>query len=185
VGQRQDEAFISVAVAKRCFDAALGARVLAFAALKGRPVARVVADLGLIESAAAARIARLARYRIARAEDKVYAEVAARSGFVDRREAAEALVQQRALYGEGRGFIRLAALLRSEKRITPEQDRLLRDRVRAFQSAPKKECANDSCRAVLLATDERCPTCGRKAPAVCEVAFPSGSSASASGVMIA
>jgi hypothetical protein len=172
---KHDEAFISVAVAKRCFDAALGARVLAFAKLKRRPVARVVTDLGLVEATDAARIARLARYRVARAEDKVYAEVAARAGFIDRREAAEALVKQRDLYAEGRGFIRLSALFRSEKRLTPEQDRLLRDRLRAFELAPKKECGNDSCRAVLLASDERCPTCGRKAPAPSTVAQPSGS----------
>ncbi|MEZ0228563.1 MAG: hypothetical protein ACAI25_08045, partial [Planctomycetota bacterium] len=120
-----------------------------------------------------AKIARLARYRVARAEDKVYAEVAARAGFIDRHDAAEALVKQRDLYAEGRGFIRLSALFRTDKRLTPEQDRILRERVRAFEDAPKKECVNDSCRAVLLVEDERCPTCGRAAPV--PVAQPSGS----------
>jgi hypothetical protein len=185
VGSRQDEAFISVAVAKRCFDAALGARVLAFSKLKRRAVARVVADLGLVDPGDAARIARLARYRIARADDKVYAEVAARAGIIDRREAAEALVKQRDLYAAGRGFIRLSALFRSEKRLTPEQDRILRDRLRAFEEAPKKECPNDSCRAMLLVSDERCPTCGRAAPTPRAVAQPSGSDASMSGIKIA
>lgn len=179
MGSRQDDAFISVAIAKRCFDAALGARVLAFSKLKGRPVARVVSDLGLVAPEEATRIARLARYRIARAEDKVYAEVAARAGFIDRREATEALLKQRDLYAEGRGFIRLSALFRTEKRLTPEQDRILRERVRAFELAPKKECPNDSCRAVLLHEDDRCPTCGRAAPAPRAVAQPSGSTVNA------
>lgn len=182
---RQDQAFISVAVAKRCFDASLGQRVLAFAKLKRRPVARVVADLGLVDPGEAARIARLARYRIARAEDKIYAEVAARAGLIDRREASEALVKQRDLYAEGRGFIRLAALFRSEKRLTREQDRVVRDRVRAFESAPKKECPRDECRAVLLMTDEECPTCGSVAPDPPSIAQPSGSDIRASGLLTA
>ncbi len=175
MGTRQDEAFISVAIAKRCFDAALGARVLAFSKAKRRPVARVVSDLGLVAPCDATRMARLARYRVARAEDKIYAEVAARAGFIDRHEAAEALVKQRDLYAEGRGFIRLSALFRTEKRITPDQDRILRDRMYAFEAAAKKECPNDSCRALLLLEDDRCPTCGRAAPLPREVANPSGS----------
>src|SRR5579872_3712527 len=117
--EHQDEAFISIAVAKRRFDAQLGQRLLAFARHKRRPVARVVAELGLVETTDAAQIARLARYRVARAEDKVYAEVAARAGVIDRREAAAILVKQRDLYAAGRGFIRLSALLRTEKQITP------------------------------------------------------------------
>ncbi len=180
---RQDQAFISVAVAKGALEAGLGERVLAFARWKRRPVARVVMDLGLVDANTCARIARLARYRVARAEDKVYAEVAARAGLIERREAAEALVKQRDLYGEGRGFIRLAALFRSEKRLTKEQDRLVRERVRAFEDAPKKECPNDGCRALLLATDEQCPTCGTEAPKA--VAQPSGSDLRASGLLTA
>jgi len=171
--EKQDEAFISIAVAKRRFDAQLGQRLLAFARHKRRPVARVVAELGLVETTDAAQIARLARYRVARAEDKVYAEVAARAGVIDRREAAAVLVRQRDLYADGRGFIRLAALLRSDKRITPETDRMLRSRVRAFEKAPKKECVRETCRALLLVTDEVCPTCGAHAPI--PVANPSGS----------
>jgi hypothetical protein len=170
---RQDEAFITIAVAKSCLEATLGQRILAFARWKHRPVARVVMDLGLIDPNECARIARLARYRVARAEDKVYAEVAARAGLIERREAAEALMKQRDLYAVGRGFIRLRAIFRSEKRLTKEQDRLLRQRARSFETAPKKECPNAACRAVLLATDERCPTCGTEAPKL--VARPSGS----------
>ena len=169
----QDEAFVSIAVAKRRFDARLGERLLAFARHKRRPVARVVTDLGLVETQDAAQIARLARYRVARAEDKVYAEVAARAGVIDRREAATFLVKQRDLYASGRGFIRLSALLRSEKKVTPATDRMLRGRVRAFEKAPKKECVREECRALLLETDETCPTCGAEAPM--PVADPSGS----------
>jgi hypothetical protein len=168
---RNDEAFIEIAVAKRVFDAALGNRVLAFSLAKRKAVARVVADIGLLDAAGSARLARLARYRVARADDKVYAEVAVRACVLDRAEAAEALVRQRDLYARGRGFIRLPALFRAENRLSREQDRFVRRQVLIFEAAPKKACPRQRCRAVLLESDRACPTCGAGA----QVANPSGS----------
>jgi hypothetical protein len=171
---RHDEAFMDIAVSKRVIDAALGNRVLAFALVKRRPVARVVTEIGLLDAPVAARLARLARYRVARAEDKVYAEAAARAGILGRDEAAAALVRQRDLYAAGRGFIRLSALFRAERRISRDQDLFVRKEVRLFEAAPKKACPRKRCRAVLLESDPRCPTCGAIAVGV---ANPSGSSA--------
>ena len=169
---KHDEAYIEIAVAKRVFDAALGKRVLAFALAKRKPVARVVADIGLLDAAGSARLAKLARYRVARADDKVYAEAAVRAFLLDRAEAAEALVRQRDLYAKGRGFIRLSALFRAENRFSREQDRFVRRQVLMFEASPKKACPRRDCRAVLLESDHVCPTCGAGA----KVANPSGSS---------
>jgi hypothetical protein len=94
-------------------------------------------------------------------------------------------VKQRDIYAQGRGFIRIAAIFRSEKRLTKEQERLLRERVRVFEEAPKKECPNGDCRAVLLASDENCPTCGSEAPKAKTKAPPPSSDLRASGLLTA
>ncbi len=158
-----DEAFIAIAVAKRLLNQELGYRLLAFARTKTKPVSQVAVDAGVLDERRAARVARLARYRVARAEDRIYAEVAAREGILGRAQALAGLVRQRELYAKGRGFIRLAALLRADRQISREQDRKIQAAVRVFQRAVKTACPNDDCGAVLLATDERCPTCGWRA----------------------
>lgn len=128
-----DDAFVDVAVAKRLLAERLGDRVLAFAAAKKKPVAEVAVDLGLIAEKQAARVAKLARYRVARAEDRIYSEVAARLGILLRGEARDALVRQRELYEAGRGFIRLSALLRSERRISRDEDHRIQRAMRAVE----------------------------------------------------
>jgi hypothetical protein len=157
-----DEAFIAIAVAKRLLNDELGARLLAFARAKGKSVNEIAVDAGVVGERQAARVTRLARYRVARAEDRIYAEVAAREGILTRTEAAAGLIHQRDLYAAGRGFIRLAALLRAEKQISRDDDRKIQKAVRSFQRARKSTCANAGCGALILQSDVWCPTCGVK-----------------------
>jgi hypothetical protein len=121
-----DVAFIEVAVKQGHIDAAIGKRLLAFARLKRRPVAKVAGDLGLLSATCVERTVRLARYRVARAEDRLLAAAAVGLRILTDADAHGALARQRDLYRAGKGFVRFLALLRSEGRISVDVEGRIR-----------------------------------------------------------
>lgn len=149
-----DVAFIDVAVKQGRIESALGARVLAFARLKRKPVTQVLVELGILSARRVEKTVRLARYRVARAEDRIFAAVAVQLRLLTKAGAESTLKRQKELYNAGRGFLRFLALLRADGRITHEQDRKVRLEARRSKLRSRPLVAK------TLLADEQSPQLG-------------------------